>query len=334
MAGPTNGGHAARGLGQPLIPTCVVQSFRSLHSRCVRSTRRGAWTLRPAPAPRASPSEANQDSPSQGWAPGLRARFRIFELTCAPSSPTPINSARASAPSIRRPRRPHRPAQPPEPPPPAVWALPPPHPAPQSPLFLALPGAQDLGFHGARNGRGEGASVPILDDGAGGRRPSRPGRSSATPRCGKPYERWTRRTRPGSALDLEKKRPLGEPRSLVGIFGKARVRKKATWVISRSKWPFRFSFRWPEFVHLPVEIPSFCRPLLPSRTQSYSRGINPSHASGNWEGETTSRRPSTRTKVQHGARHRLKGRREGDCRNRLCLRQRCERCAAPPRSPR
>ena len=134
-----------------MIPTCVVhlQSFRSLHSRCVRSPRRGAWTLRPAPAPRASPSEANQDPPSQGWAPGLRARFRIFELTCAPSSPTPINSARASAPSIRRPRRTHRPARPPEPPPPAVWALPPPHPAPQSPLFLALPGAQDLGFHGA-----------------------------------------------------------------------------------------------------------------------------------------------------------------------------------------
>ena len=249
-----------------MIPTCVVhlQSFRSLHSCCVRSPRRGAWTLRPAPAPRASPSEANQDPPSQGWAPGLHARFRIFELTCAPSSPTPINSARASAPSIRRPRRPHRPARPPEPPPPAVWALPPPHPAPQSPLFLALPGAQDLGFHGARNGRGEGASVPILDNGAGGRRPSRPGRSSATPRCGRPYERWTRRTRPGSALDLQKKNGLwgnSHQKYEVGIFGKqrnqkkARVRKKATWVNSRSKVPFRFSFRWPEFVHLLVEIP-------------------------------------------------------------------------------
>ena len=128
----------------------------------------------------------------------------VFNLPVQPPSPAPINSARASAPSIRRPRRTHRPARPPEPPPPAVWALPPPHPAPQSPLFLALPGAQDLGFHGARNGRGEGASVPILDNGAGG--PSRPGRSSATPRCGRPYERWTRRTRPGSALDLQKKK--------------------------------------------------------------------------------------------------------------------------------
>ena len=163
-----------------------------------------------------------------GWAPGLRACFRCFQLTSTPSSPTLINAPRASAPSIRRPRRSHRPARDSEPPPPAVWALPPPHPAPQSPLFLALPGAQDLGFHGARNGRGEGASVPILDNGAGGRRPSRPGRSSATPRCGRPYERWTRRTRPGSALDLQKKTAFGgiPTRSMKWEFLESRETKK------------------------------------------------------------------------------------------------------------
>ena len=325
-----------------MIPTCVVhlQSFRSLHSRCVRSPRRGAWTLRPAPAPRASPSEANQDPPSQGWEPGLRARFRIFELTCAPSSPTPINSARASAPSIRRPRRTHRPARPPEPPPPAVWALPPPHPAPQSSLFLALPGAQDLGFHGARNGRGEGASVPILDDGAGGRRPSRPGRSSATPRCGRPYERWTRRTRPGSALDLQKKKTAFGG-SMKWEFLESRETKKKRGCARKPRGLIQDLKSLSDLVFDGLNSYTFQLKSLHFAFPCSHRAHNPtridspsSHASEHWEGETTSRRPSTRTKVQHGARHRLKGRREGDCRNRLCLRQRCERCAAPPRSPR
>ena len=114
-----------------------------------------------------------------GRAPGLRACFRCFQLTSTPSSPTLINAPRASAPSIRRPRRSHRPARDSEPPPPAVWALPPPHATPQSPLFLALPGAQDLGFHGAvtagakgppcrslTTGRADGAHRDRVDPGA------------------------------------------------------------------------------------------------------------------------------------------------------------------------
>ena len=106
----------------------------------------------PHPAPPLSEPGRRGLLPSQSWAPGLRARLSFFQLTCAPSSPTLINSARASAPSIRRPRRPQRPARDPEPPPLAVWAQPPPHPAPQSPLFLALPGAQVLGDRGGGEG--------------------------------------------------------------------------------------------------------------------------------------------------------------------------------------
>ena len=49
-------GGGARARHQGHCPTCVVHSkcFRSFPSRCVRSPRRGSWTLRPAPAPRAN----------------------------------------------------------------------------------------------------------------------------------------------------------------------------------------------------------------------------------------------------------------------------------------
>ena len=156
-------------------------TFPSVHLRPFASLRH----LDLATRSRASPSEPTRSPPpSQGWAPCLRARFRCFQLTTprdasTPSSPTPINSPRTSAPSIRRPCRSHRPARPPEPPPSAVWALPPPHATPQSPLFLALPGAQDLGFHGAvtagakgppcrslTTGRADGAHRDRVDPGA------------------------------------------------------------------------------------------------------------------------------------------------------------------------
>ena len=191
-----------------------------------------------------------------------------------------------------------------------------------------------------RNGRGEGASVPILDDGAGGRRPSRPGRSSATPRCGRPYERWTRRTRPGSALDLQKKKTAFGG-SMKWEFLESRETKKKRGCARKPRGLIQDLKSLSDLVFDGLNSYTFQLKSLHFAFPCSHRAHNPtridspsSHASEHWEGETTSRRPSTRTKVQHGARHRLKGRREGDCRNRLCLRQRCERCAAPPRSPR
>ena len=182
-----------------------------------------------------------------GAAVSTRPRFRFFELTCAPSSPTPINSARASAPSIRRPRRP--------------TALPGPQSPRLPPFGLCLRPIQHpkvLFFWPSQVPKILDFMAPVT---AGAKGP--PCRSLTTGRADGAHrdrvDQVQLRGVAGPTNGGHAARGLGQPlickknglwgKYEVGIFGKqrnqkkARVRKKATWVNSRSKVPFRFSFR-------------------------------------------------------------------------------------------